>query len=170
MRRRPLFAAAAALALTACGHRPHHAAQTGPPVTEAPEVLAMSLVRPDYTPSPTTTTTTTTRPVVPATVAPAVTAEVEPEVVPVAAAAPVRASGSVWDRLAVCESGGNWHVNTGNGFFGGLQFSLRSWQWVGGSGYPHEHSREMQIAMAERLLARQGWGAWPACSRKLGLR
>jgi hypothetical protein len=82
----------------------------------------------------------------------------------------VAADGSVWDRLAQCESGGNWHINTGNGYYGGLQFSVRSWQWVGGSGYPHEHPRATQIAMGERLRARQGWGAWPSCSRRLGLR
>jgi hypothetical protein len=78
--------------------------------------------------------------------------------------------GSVWDRLAACESGGNWAANTGNGYYGGLQFSVRSWAWVGGTGLPHEHSRATQIAMGERLLARQGWGAWPSCSRKLRLR
>lgn len=88
---------------------------------------------------------------------------------PVAAAAPV-ASGSVWDSLAACESGGNWSINTGNGYYGGLQFSLGSWQAVGGSGLPSNASREEQIARAEALLARQGWGAWPACTAKLGLR
>lgn len=77
---------------------------------------------------------------------------------------------AVWDRLAQCESGGNWSINTGNGYYGGLQFSLSSWRWVGGSGYPHHHSRDEQIRRAEMLLERQGWGAWPACSRKLGLR
>jgi LysM repeat protein len=85
-------------------------------------------------------------------------------------AAPAVADGSVWDRLAACESGGNWSINTGNGYYGGLQFSLRTWQAVGGSGYPHENSREEQIARAEILLARSGWGQWPACSSKLGLR
>jgi LysM repeat protein len=85
--------------------------------------------------------------------------------------APNYASGSsVWDSLARCESGGNWAINTGNGYYGGLQFSLSSWRGVGGSGYPHQASREEQIARAEMLLARQGWGAWPACSAKLGLR
>lgn len=77
---------------------------------------------------------------------------------------------SVWDRLAQCESGGNWSINTGNGFYGGLQFSLRSWRGVGGTGYPHQHSREHQIEMGERLRANGGWRHWPACSRKLGLR
>lgn len=76
----------------------------------------------------------------------------------------------VWDRLADCESGGNWQANTGNGYFGGLQFTLSSWRWVGGTGYPHHASRGEQIRRAERLLERQGWSAWPSCSRKVGLR
>lgn len=84
--------------------------------------------------------------------------------------APAPADGGVWDRLAHCEAGGNWGINTGNGYYGGLQFTLSSWQGVGGSGYPHQASKAEQIARAERLLARQGWGAWPACSAKLGLR
>jgi LysM repeat protein len=79
-------------------------------------------------------------------------------------------SGGVWDRLAQCESGGNWSINTGNGYYGGLQFSLSSWQAVGGQGYPHQASKSEQIARAEQLLAIQGWGAWPACSSALGLR
>jgi LysM repeat protein len=77
---------------------------------------------------------------------------------------------SVWDAIARCESGGNWAINTGNGYYGGLQFTLSSWRGVGGSGYPNEASREEQIARAEMLRARQGWGAWPACTSKLGLR
>jgi resuscitation-promoting factor RpfB len=85
------------------------------------------------------------------------------------AAAPAVAGGSVWDSIAACESGGNWAINTGNGFYGGLQFTLSSWQAVGGSGYPNQASREEQIARAQILQSRQGWGAWPACSAKLGL-
>lgn len=87
---------------------------------------------------------------------------------PSAAYAPV-AGGSVWDQLAQCESGGNWAINTGNGFYGGLQFTLSSWQAVGGNGMPNLASREEQIARGQMLQARQGWGAWPACSAKLGL-
>jgi LysM repeat protein len=88
----------------------------------------------------------------------------------VALAAPASAASvSTWDRLAQCESSGNWSINTGNGYYGGLQFSLQSWQWVGGSGYPHQASKSEQIRRAEILLDRQGWNAWPACSRKLGL-
>lgn len=83
--------------------------------------------------------------------------------------APAIAGGSVWDSLAACESGGNWAINTGNGFYGGLQFTLSSWAAVGGSGYPNQASREEQIARAQILQQRQGWGAWPACSAKLGL-
>ena len=83
-------------------------------------------------------------------------------------AAPLPAD-SEWRMLAMCESGGNWHTDSGNGYYGGLQFSLPSWQSVGGQGLPHEQPRDIQIQMAERLRARQGWEAWPACSRRLGL-
>jgi hypothetical protein len=77
---------------------------------------------------------------------------------------------AVWDRLARCESGGNWSLDTGNGYHGGLQFSLASWRAVGGSGYPHEASRKEQIRRGKKLQARQGWGAWPSCTGRLGLR
>jgi len=87
---------------------------------------------------------------------------------PRVAAAPV-ATGSVWDQLAACEAGGNWAINTGNGYYGGLQFTASSWRAVGGSGLPSDASREEQIQRGEMLLARQGWGAWPACAAKLGL-
>ncbi len=78
-------------------------------------------------------------------------------------------SDSVWDRLAECESGGNWSINTGNGFYGGLQFTLSTWRAYGGTGMPHEASREEQIAVAERVQDAQGWGAWPGCTSKLGI-
>lgn len=84
--------------------------------------------------------------------------------------APAVANGSVWDSLAKCESGGNWSINTGNGYYGGLQFSAATWRAVGGTGLPHQNSREEQIHRAEILLARSGWGQWPACTKKLGLR
>ncbi|MFT4167324.1 MAG: ubiquitin-like domain-containing protein [Microlunatus sp.] len=80
------------------------------------------------------------------------------------------AGNSVWDRLAQCESGGNWSINTGNGFYGGLQFTASTWRAMGGTGLPHQHSRETQIAIAKKLQARAGWGQWPACTSKLGLR
>ena len=78
------------------------------------------------------------------------------------------ASASVWDRVAQCESGGNWSTNPGNGYYGGLQFSASTWRAYGGSGSAANASREEQIAVAERVLAAQGWGAWPVCSRKAG--
>ena len=84
--------------------------------------------------------------------------------------APSVASGSVWDRLAQCESGGNWSINTGNGFYGGLQFTPSTWRGYGGTGMPHQASREQQIAVAKKVQAGQGWGAWPACTAKLGIR
>jgi len=79
---------------------------------------------------------------------------------------------SVWDDLARCESGGNWAINTGNGYYGGLQFSVPTWEGYGGAefaAYPHEASREEQIAVAERLRAARGYGPWPSCRLKLGL-
>jgi resuscitation-promoting factor RpfA len=85
-------------------------------------------------------------------------------------AAPANAaSGSTWDALAQCESSGNWAANTGNGYYGGLQFTQSTWTANGGTGSPAGASRETQIAVAEHVLASQGWGAWPACSAKLGL-
>ncbi|WP_240333915.1 transglycosylase family protein [Rothia sp. ZJ932] len=80
-------------------------------------------------------------------------------------AAPVEA----WDALAQCESGGNWGINTGNGYYGGLQFSPSSWAAAGGSGSPAAASKAEQIRVAENLLQMQGWGAWPSCSAQLGL-
>jgi LysM repeat protein len=82
----------------------------------------------------------------------------------------VAAGGTVWDRLAQCESGGNWSINTGNGFYGGLQFTQSSWHAAGGSGSPQNASRADQIRVAERLQQMQGWGAWPTCSAKIGVR
>jgi hypothetical protein len=75
-----------------------------------------------------------------------------------------------WDRIAQCESGGNWAINTGNGYYGGLQFALQTWRGHGGKGMPHRASRAAQIRVAERVLTTQGWKAWPVCSRKAGLR
>lgn len=80
---------------------------------------------------------------------------------------------TVWDSLAQCESNGNWSANTGNGYYGGLQFSLSTWLAYGGDQFaywPSQATREQQIVVAERVLAGQGWGAWPYCSAKLGLR
>lgn len=82
------------------------------------------------------------------------------------------AGTTVWDDLARCESGGNWAINTGNGYYGGLQFDLSTWQGYGGAefaAYPHEATREEQIIVAERLRAARGYAPWPACRDKLGL-
>ncbi|MEO9323396.1 ubiquitin-like domain-containing protein [Nocardioides sp. C4-1] len=94
------------------------------------------------------------------------TQEPEPEPAP----ADFSGGDTVWDRLAQCESGGNWAINTGNGYYGGLQFNLGTWQAYGGSGLPSDNSREAQIAVAERLRdATGGYGSWPGCAAKLGL-
>jgi nucleoid-associated protein YgaU len=85
------------------------------------------------------------------------------------AATPTATSASTWDALAQCESGGNWATNTGNGFSGGLQFTAQTWAAYGGTGSPESASRAQQIAVAEKVQAGQGWGAWPACAAKLGL-
>jgi hypothetical protein len=80
--------------------------------------------------------------------------------------------GTVWDQLAQCESGGNWAINTGNGYYGGLQFSYGTWLGYGGgvfAEYAHLATREQQIIVAERLHAARGFSPWPACSAKLGL-
>lgn len=89
------------------------------------------------------------------------------------AAAPSVAGGSVWDALAQCESNGNWSINTGNGFSGGLQFHPQTWQAYGGGQYAPTAgaaTREQQIVIAQKVQAAQGWGAWPACTAKLGIR
>lgn len=88
-------------------------------------------------------------------------------------AVPQSSQGSTWDAIAQCESGGNWSIDTGNGFSGGLQFHPQTWTALGGAAYAPtaaQATREQQIAVAEKVLAAQGWGAWPACTSKLGLR
>ncbi|MDQ1684150.1 MAG: resuscitation-promoting factor RpfA, partial [Frankiaceae bacterium] len=74
------------------------------------------------------------------------------------------ATETQWDNVAKCESGGNWHINTGNGYYGGLQFAQRTWESFGGTHYAARAdlaTKAQQIATAEHVLARQGWGAWP---------
>ena len=90
----------------------------------------------------------------------------------IATAGSAKADGSVWDRVAQCESGGRWHINTGNGFYGGLQFAQGTWAGYGGRQYASRAdlaSRSQQIAIAQRVLAGQGPGAWPVCSVRAGL-
>jgi len=71
-----------------------------------------------------------------------------------------------WDAIAACESGGNWSINTGNGYAGGLQFTMSTWRANGGVGSPANASRAEQIRVAENVLASQGIGAWPVCGRR----
>jgi resuscitation-promoting factor RpfA len=91
-----------------------------------------------------------------------------------AAAAPADAARlRTWSRLAHCESGGRWHINTGNGYYGGLQISRSTWRAYGGGRFgalPSRASKAHQIKVAERIKRGQGWRAWPACSARLGLR
>ncbi|HTH92248.1 transglycosylase family protein [Mycobacterium sp.] len=86
---------------------------------------------------------------------------------------PTVANGGAWDSLAKCEAGGNWAINTGNGFYGGVQFDQNTWERSGGLRYAARAdlaTREEQIAIAEVTRARQGWGAWPVCSGRIGAR
>ncbi|MFI6281122.1 transglycosylase family protein [Streptomyces sp. NPDC050988] len=81
------------------------------------------------------------------------------------------ADSGVWDRIAQCESGGDWHINTGNGYYGGLQFSAGTWRAYGGSAYAStadKASKAQQIAVATKVQRGQGWGAWPTCSSRAG--
>ena len=81
------------------------------------------------------------------------------------------ATESQWDNVAQCESGGNWHINTGNGYYGGLQFAYGTWVSFGGQHYASRAdlaTKAEQITVAERVLAREGWGAWPVCSQRRG--
>ncbi|MFF2142969.1 transglycosylase family protein [Kitasatospora sp. NPDC058190] len=82
------------------------------------------------------------------------------------------APSSAWDAVAQCESGGNWSISTGNGFHGGLQFTPSTWAAYGGTAYAaqaNQATKAQQIAVAEKVLASQGPGAWPVCSQKAGL-
>jgi len=82
-------------------------------------------------------------------------------------------NAAVWDALSRCEAGGNWAINTGNGFYGGVQFDQNTWERQGGLRYAPRAdlaTREEQIAIAEVTRARQGWGAWPVCSGRIGAR
>lgn len=126
---------------------------------------------PDVEPSTTAAPTTTTAKPTTTTTAKPTTTTAKPTTTTTAKPAPVLgdpAYAGTWDALAECESGSNWAANTGNGYYGGLQFSQASWENVGGSGLPHESSKSTQIDLGKRLQARQGWAAWPTCARQLG--
>ncbi|GAB7005045.1 hypothetical protein JCM18899A_25180 [Nocardioides sp. AN3] len=92
----------------------------------------------------------------------------------VAIAAPSDAASTrTWQRLAMCESGGRWHINTGNGYYGGLQISRSTWRGYGGGRFarlPSRATKAQQIKIAERIKRGQGWGAWPSCSARIGVR
>jgi resuscitation-promoting factor RpfA len=90
----------------------------------------------------------------------------------IAFAAPAQADTSIWDKVATCESTNNWSINTGNGFYGGLQFTISTWNAFSGQQFADraDHAtREEQITVAQRVLAVQGPGAWPVCSKYAGL-
>ena len=93
---------------------------------------------------------------------------------PLLAMAPAHAASmATWELLAQCESGGRWHINTGNGYYGGLQFSSSTWRAFGGRKFGHNAHRATkreQIVVAERVRRNQGWGAWPHCSQRIGVR
>ena len=91
------------------------------------------------------------------------------DVAAMATAASATASDSDLAKLRACESGGNYQINTGNGYYGAYQFALATWRGLGYSGYPHQASPATQDEAVRKLQARSGWGQWPACSRKYGL-
>ncbi|SPF01483.1 transglycosylase family protein [Streptomyces sp. MA5143a] len=83
----------------------------------------------------------------------------------------VAADSGVWDRIAKCESGGDWRINTGNGYYGGLQFAATTWRAYGGTAYAptaDKASKAQQIAVATKVQRAQGWGAWPVCAARAG--
>lgn len=88
-----------------------------------------------------------------------------------AAGGAAAADGGVWDRIAQCESGGDWHINTGNGYYGGLQFSASTWRAFGGTAYAptaDRASKGRQIEIAAKVQHAQGWNAWPVCGARAG--
>lgn len=162
------------LAATVLATQAHNSTSRPEQVVTSAAVSRPVMVLPESlttTTAPPPPTTTTTRP-------PTTTTQQPPKPAPApvvqqTAPKPSGATGdpysdASWERLAQCESGGDWAANTGNSYFGGIQFSLSSWQAVGGTGYPHEASRATQIAMGQRLYAQGGWGHWPGCSRSFG--
>lgn len=122
------------------------------------------------TAKPTTTTTEKPAPTTTTTKAPATTTTVAAAVKPATGADP--SDDANWEKLAQCESGGNWQavsdVRSGQQYYGGLQFSRATWEGLGGTGLPSDAPKATQIEMGKKLQARQGWGAWPTCARRLG--
>lgn len=151
------------------------AATTGAPSPsdpEAPPTVTTRLPGPAEYPAvlPAAPLFTTRDPAVSATSRPTSTPYPTPARTATPAPPPLAPSPETWEEVAYCESGGNWTANTGNGFYGGLQFLPESWVLAGGQGLPHEAPKREQISRAHTLWELQGWEAWPVCSRRLGLR
>ena len=135
------------------------------PVSRSAKTL-VKIITPTPTPEPTLTPTPTQKPL--PTNTPVPTATLAPTEIP----QPEAIGGvgdEVWERLAACESNGAWNLNTGNGYFGGLQFSQGAWNSVGGQGLPSDASREEQIERGKMLKDLRGWGVWGLCAQNLGL-
>lgn len=136
------------------------------PVAEVVVVGARRPTRPDPAPEPVPVPAPAPEPVAES------EPVAEPESEPVAEPEPAASSAyeAVWDQLAECESGGDWSINTGNGYYGGLQFAAETWSGLGGAGLPHENSKDEQIRLATILRDQSdGYGAWPSCAAQLGL-
>jgi hypothetical protein len=166
--------------LTARSARPEPAVEVEPLLAAAPEGVTTTLARSalvDRSGLTGGTASPAAESVAPADADKPTTVPMEATLVTIPVAVPrtpaVTFNGnSVWDTLAMCESSGNWAANTGNGYYGGLQFSVATWNGYGGAefaAYPHQATREQQIIVAERLRAARGYQPWPACRAKLGL-
>lgn len=138
-------------------------------ITPVTRPSGLTMLRQPLPPAPTTSapipppTTTTTVTAPPATTSS--TVQVSPSTEPVVVTPPKGSND--WDAVQRCECPSGWHCNTGNGYYGGLQFDLPTWRSVGGPGYPHEHSREVQIHYAEILFSQRGASPWPHCGKYL---
>ena len=137
-------------------------------------VQAFSKILPEPTPTPTLTPTQTPTPTPTNTPTPTDTPTPTPKPTstptPVPPTkAPVVQTDDIWNKLAECESKSNWSIDSGNGYYGGLQFSQGAWESVGGAGNPAHASRDEQITRAKTLQERRGWGVWGECAKKLGL-
>ncbi len=142
---------------------------TQPPVTQ-PTAPPPPVTQPPVTQPP----APATQPPAPAVPAPTTSAPVPPTAPPTTPPAPSSTGSGIWDAIAACESGGRWDLDTGNGYYGGLQFLASTWELHGGldaAPLPHLASREAQIAVAERVVAASGgsYRAWGACATSLGL-
>ena len=185
MRRATILAPTAAALMAACANGGAQLTESTPGVAPEPHPASTS-APPAPEPEPVPEDTTTTTAMVTATTAPA---RRQPITVVATTIAPVPVTDEptdeqwwadqpgydgaypddVWWSLALCESGGNPTTNTGNGYYGAFQFSAPTWWGVGESGYAHQFPYGHQLAAAQRLQARSGWGQWPSCARQLGL-